>query len=63
MHEFSLFEPSLIISKDARSPGPCAALTPATRNITGQPIVKSYRGRLRKTDHHGYSPEALLGGD
>jgi hypothetical protein len=31
MQEFILFEPSLILSKDARFPGPCGDLAPATR--------------------------------
>ena len=50
MQEFGLFEPSLILSKDARSPEPCADLALAIRVlIAGQPVV--WRGRLRKTDH------------
>jgi hypothetical protein len=50
MQEFGLFEPSLILSKDARSPEPCADLALAIRVlIAGQPVV--CRGRLRKTDH------------
>ena len=31
MQEFIPFEPSLTLSKDARSPGPCTDLAPATR--------------------------------
>jgi hypothetical protein len=34
MQQFGLFEPSLILSKDARFPGPCADLV-----IAGQPVV------------------------
>ena len=30
--EFFLFEPFLILSKDARSPGPCADVAPAARS-------------------------------
>ena len=37
--EFFLFEPFLILSKDARSPGPCADLARRHALIAGQPVV------------------------
>jgi hypothetical protein len=55
MQQFGLFEPSLILSKDARFPGPCADLV-----IAGQPVVvrSARRNRPLRTD----VTEALLGG-
>src|SRR5215469_16763283 len=59
MQEFFFFEPSLIRSKYARSPGPCAHLAPATRahrRAAGIVAVDS-----EKATTSCYAPEALLG--
>jgi hypothetical protein len=63
MQEFILFEPFLILSKDARSPGPCAGLAPATRPhrgvANGEVVLRSApKGRPLRAD----VAQALLGG-
>jgi hypothetical protein len=53
MQEFSLFERSLILSKDARSPGRCVDVALASSPlITGQPSSVA-KGSEKPTTGHG----------
>ena len=63
MQEFSLFERSLILSKDARSPRPCADFASATRaHRRAESSEVALRSAPKSRPLRGYGPEALLGG-